>query len=485
MPQDADTFYFYDLETSGINPAEARIMQFAGQRTSLNLEPIGEPDNILIKLTNDVLPDPQAILITGITPQKTIQDGVSEKEFADYFINHVATVNTIILGYNTLRFDNEFMRYLLYRNLFDPYEWSYANGKSTWDLLDAVRMTRALRPQGIEWPVDSTGKAINKLEALTKVNGIEHAHAHDALNDVEASIAVARLIKTHQPKLFDYLLRMRSKQEVQRAVGSGAPFVYTSGRYGSQYYHTTVAIVLADHPTYPNARSLVYDLRVDPTEFMTMTTAELQERAQYTKDPNAPQRLPVKAITYNKGPAIAPLSVLTKDAAERIAIDQATIQAHVAVLSSDPTFATRVSEAFATMQQQKQQTFIVDPSDVDARLYDGFYNDADKRQLFRTRSMTAAELADYHPQFYDDRLDQLLFLYKARQFSASLSADEHQKWEQFRRSRLLTGNQESRLNKYVAQVQSLAATAKTEQDINVLQDLMLWAESIAPLPDDY
>src|SRR4051794_2186078 len=108
----AGSFFFYDLETSGISPREARVMQFAGQRTDLDLKLIGEPVNELIKLSEDVLPDPDAVLITGITPQATLQDGITEAEFLELFHKDVATPDTIFVGFNTVRFDDEFMRYL-------------------------------------------------------------------------------------------------------------------------------------------------------------------------------------------------------------------------------------------------------------------------------------------------------------------------------------------------------------------------------------
>src|SRR5687767_13856438 len=148
----AASFFFYDLETSGFSPREARIMQFAGQRTDLDLRPVDEPVNELVKLTDDILPDPDAVLITGITPQQTLADGFTEAEFLQRFTADVATPGTIFIGFNSIRFDDEFMRALHYRNFYDPYEWQWQDNRAKWDLLDVVRMTRALRPDGIQWP---------------------------------------------------------------------------------------------------------------------------------------------------------------------------------------------------------------------------------------------------------------------------------------------------------------------------------------------
>ena len=246
------TFFFYDLETSGFSPRDDRIMQFAGQRTDLELNPIGDLINILVKLNDDVLPSPSALMVTKISPQKTVQEGYSEAEFAKLCQESFFTEDTIAIGYNNIRFDDEHMRYLFWRNFYDPYEWQWKDGRSRWDMLDVVRMVRALRPEGIKWPFklnEETGEeiAINKLELLTKENGIEHENAHDALADVVGLIEVAKLIKQKQPQIFNYLLKMRQKANVQKIVNleNPKPFVYSSGRYSAKYQKTTVAFPIA------------------------------------------------------------------------------------------------------------------------------------------------------------------------------------------------------------------------------------------------
>ena len=190
-----NTFFFYDLETSGLNPREDRVMQFAGQRTDMDLNSLGDPISFLVKLPDDTLPSPYAVKVTGITPQQTQLDGLTEAEFAKFLAQEIFTPGTIATGYNNIRFDDEFIRHLFWRTFRDPYEWSWKDGRSRWDLLDVVRLTRALRPEGIKWPVDKDGKATNRLELITRQNKISHASAHDALSDVNALIGVTKLIK--------------------------------------------------------------------------------------------------------------------------------------------------------------------------------------------------------------------------------------------------------------------------------------------------
>lgn len=309
----SQTLFFYDLETSGFNPRSDRIMQFGGQRTDLELKPIGKAYRHFIKLTPDVVPSPDAILVTGITPQQTISEGLSEKDFLELFYEEIAIPDTIFVGFNNIRFDDEFIRFLNYRNFYDAYEWHWADGKSRWDLLDVVRMTRALRPEGIKWPMDSKGQASNQLTLLSSINNLPHDNAHDALSDVMASLHLAQLLKLKQPKLFEFMLEHRDKQKVAALVQSGKPFVYTSGKYSSEFEKTTIVSRLVDHPNKNGA--LVYDLHYDPGPFFSLKPDELAEMwKHYCHERPCPHpRLPVKTLQFNRCPAVAPLSVFDKD----------------------------------------------------------------------------------------------------------------------------------------------------------------------------
>lgn len=453
-------------------------MQFAGQRTSLDLEPIGEPVNVLIKLTPDILPDPDAILVTGITPQQTLRDGVTEAEFLQQFAEDIATPGTIFAGYNTVRFDDEFMRYMHYRNFYDPYGWQWQDGRSRWDLLDVVRMTRALRPDGIEWPFAPDGKPTVRLEFMTKVNKLLHDNAHDALADVQATIALARLVRSKQPKLFDYLLSMRDKKQVSTLVFGGQPFVYTSGKYPGEFEKTTVVATVAPHPKKGGA--LVYDLRHDPTEFLDMPPEELVKRWQWTKDEAAPKRLPVKTLQFNRCPAVAPLGVLQDgDAMVRLQVDMKTIEANRKLLAGASAFHDNILKAVERMDKQQQIAWTAKPQSVDTQLYDGFFDEHDCRLLPVVRAAQPNELEQLTTDFHDTRLQALLPLYKARNFPKDLSSDERQAWDTFCYERIQAGGEQSRLARFTNRLMELGQSSKlsTSQQY-LLQELQLYAESI-------
>ncbi len=474
------TLYFYDLETSGFNPREARIMQFAGQRTDLSMKPIGESDNILIKITEDILPDPDAILVTGITPQQTISDGITEVEFLKYFNENISLPGTIFTGYNSVRFDDEFMRFLHYRNFYDPYEWQWREGRSRWDLLDVVRMTRALRPDGIEWPFGSNGKPSNRLEYLTDVNKIKHANAHDALADVQAVIAVARLIHNKQPKLFNYLLEMRDKKQAAQLVLQDKPFVYTSGKYNSDYEKTTVAGLLGEHPSQKGG-ALVFDLRYDPSAFIDLKPDELAEAMRRRSDEEGP-RLPLKTLKYNRCPAIAPLSVLDASSQARLKLDPSIYSInHKILLKVRDKLELNVKRALELLDKHQQAKFMEDEQEVDSRLYDGFFAEGDKTKMSLIRATDAAELSGIDVTFTDGRLQALLPLYVARNFPKYMTDEERVSWEQYRERRLLGGGTSSRAMKFFARIQQLSQGSQiTPKQQYLLEELQLYAESILP-----
>lgn len=470
----AQTFFFYDLETSGLNPRQDRIMQFAGQRTDMNLEPIGEPYNLLVTLNDDTLPSPDALMVTGITPQKTVEEGYTEAQFARMLSEEIFTPDTIAVGFNNVRFDDEFIRHLLWRNFHDPYEWSWKDGRSRWDLLDVVRLTRALRPEGINWPLDDKGEPSNRLELITSANGIAHENAHDALADVTALIAVTKLIKQKQPQLYDYLLKMRDKKVVQQLVNvdDKKPFVYASGRYDKEFAKTTVAFPLT---TSRNGGVVVYDLRYDPTPFVELSTEELSKKIFASWEERQAEdfvKLPVKELQYNRCPAVAPLGVLEQgDGWRKISLSAEAIQKHQNILLNHPDFAEKLRTIFENKPAFKK---LPDP---EAQLYEGFLNDRDRIRVEAVRNANERELSDFHPEFQDERLTPLLLHYKARNFPRSLSEDDLVQWETWRAQRL-----QAQLPGFMASLQRLVPTATDEQQF-ILQELQLWAESILPASD--
>lgn len=468
----AKSYFFYDLETSGLNPRDDRIMQFAGIRTDENFRILGESYNLLVEMRDDTLPSPSALMVTGITPQKTTEEGYSERDFCKILIDEVFTPETTVIGFNNIRFDDEFIRYTLWRNFYDPYEWAYKDGRSRWDLLDVVRMTRALRPEGLEWPVDEEGNATNRLELLTRVNGVEHDHAHDALSDVVALIEVTKLIHDKQPRLYDFLYQMRDKNAVKKLINldTPQPFVYISGRYDKQYNKATVAFPFA---AAPNGNVLVYDLRHDPSELVSLSMEQLSRMAFATYEERKADdfvALPVKVLQYNRAPAVAPLNVLDQeDGWKRIALDAKTIEKHRQILLKHPDFAKRVGEVFAGKRDYKKS------DNAEAQLYDNFLDGRDKLRAEQVHELTRENVADFAPKFDDERLKKLYVLYKARNFARNLSDEERIEYEEYRAKRL-----DEQLKSFLPDLnRQYQRSDLTDEQKFVLEELKLWLEAVS------
>ncbi len=450
-------------------------MQFAGQRTNELLEPIGEPDNILVKLADDVLPDPEAILIHRITPQQTLTDGISEADFTEFFHNKIAQANTVFVGYNNIRFDDEFIRFANYRSFYDPYEWHWKDGRGRWDLLDAMRIMRALRPEGLQWPFID-GVPTVKLDQMAKINGLIHENAHDALSDVLALIQLGQKFMRAQPKLFHFLIQNRDKKAVAKIAEQGSPIVYTSGKYKSEFLKTTVVHTVFRHPR--REAAVVWDLRHNPQEWFDKTPKELAEHwAVRYGDDKVP--LPLKTMQYNRCPALAPLSVLDEASKKRINYDD-SFHKHYKLLVGNTDFNEKLLQALDILENEQQARLPLE-TQVDEQLYDDFWTDADRGEIIKIRQTNPEEFTQLLPQINNKRLRAMMPLYKARNFPRLLSKEEHEQWEKHRENALLKGGESSRVAKVYSRMQDIAKTRQlSPEDEYLLSELQLYVEGIVP-----
>ncbi|MEH6493127.1 exodeoxyribonuclease I [Halopseudomonas sp.] len=427
------SFFWYDFESTGIDPRRDRPVQVAGVRTNEQLEEIGEPLCIDCQLPEDVLPHPMACLVTGIGPER-LASGLGEPEFIHRLHEQMMVPGTCSVGYNSLRFDDEMTRFTLYRNFHDPYAREWQGGNSRWDLLDALRAAHALRPEGIVWP-QQDGFTSLRLEALTAANGIEHGQAHDALADVRATIAMARLLRQAQPRLYEYLLTLRSKHRVSELIDlqNTRPLVHVSGRFGRERSGLALVLPLGWHPTNRNAL-IVYDLAADPALIMAHPAEDIR-RLLYTRQDALAEgeaRPGLKLVHINKCPVLADTKVLLPPDIERLQLDMPQLMMHAEQLA-----AWRGSAQGLLAQIYAPQSVPVDTQeDPEQQLYGSFIGDADRRLLPAIREADGKVLAATQWPLRDQRLVDMLFRYRARNFADSLSEQERGQWQQFCHDRL-------------------------------------------------
>ncbi len=472
----AMTFYWHDYETWGRVPRRDRPSQFAGVRTDAELNEIGAPLMQYCQPAPDFLPDPEACLLTGILPQTCLERGVPEHAFADAIEQQLAQPGTVGVGYNSIRFDDEVTRHLFWRNLIDPYAREWQNDCGRWDLLDVVRCTWALRPEGIEWPTHEDGRPSFKLTDLTAANGLVHEAAHDALSDVRATIALARLVKTRHPRLWEFCLRLRSKHEVVREMGVGKPFLHISGMYGTERGCIAPVWPIAPHPSNKN-EVIVWDLSADPSELFTLGVDEIRTR-MFTRAADLPEgvsRLPIKTIHINKSPiVIGNLKTLSPEMAGKWGLDIPQALRHAELVAQKAHLLAGMWPA--VFERPARET----PPDVDEDLYGGFTGNDDRRSLQRLRTLDGAQLAAKRPAFADARLDELLFRYRARNFPDSLSDPERAQWLAHCSHRLHEGaGGGMTLAAFMEQIDVLGEEAD-ERGQDILGALVDYATQIAP-----
>lgn len=429
MSDQQASFLFHDYETFGQHPARDRPAQFAAIRTDADFNIISEPQMFYCKPPDDYLPQPEAVLITGITPQQALAKGENEAMFARRIHALFSTAKTCVLGYNNIRFDDEVTRNLFYRNFYDPYAWSWRNGNSRWDLLDVLRACYALRPEGINWPKNDDGLPGFRLEHLTQANGISHSNAHDAMADVYATIAMAKLMKQSQPKLFAWLFAHRQKNKLAPLINvvQLTPLVHVSGRLGAWRGNTSWVLPVAWHPHQQNA-VIVVDLAGDIASLIGSDAGTLRQRL-YTRKAdlagNSP--VPLKLIHLNKCPVLAPASTLRPEDAKRIGIDRQHCLANLKTLRAYPKLRDKLLEVFSVMPP-----FPV-ADNVDEQLYSNMFGDADRKAMDILLEKSPQNLPALNLTFADPRIEKLLFKYRARNFPGTLDDKEQQRWLEHRR----------------------------------------------------
>ncbi|ATZ11930.1 exodeoxyribonuclease I [Erwinia amylovora] len=423
------TFLFHDYETFGKSPSLDRPAQFAAIRTDMDFNLIGEPEVFYCRPADDYLPQPEAVMITGITPQIARQRGLSEAEFTARIHLLFSAANTCVVGYNNVRFDDEVSRNLFYRNFYDPYAWSWQHGNSRWDLLDVMRACYALRPDGITWPENDDGFPSFRLEHLTKANGVAHENAHDAMSDVYATIAMAKLVKEKQPRLYDFLFSHRNKQKITTLIDipQMKPLVHISGMFGAARGNASWIAPLAWHPDNRNAL-ITCDLDADMAPLLELDADALRARLYTRRDElNGASPVPLKLVHINKCPVVAPANTLRPEDAERIGIDRQRCRDNLALLRQHPEVREKVVTLFAEAPP------FTPSDDVDSQIYNGFFSDADRNAMNIVRQTAAENLPALDLTFNDARIEKLLFRFRARNFPGTLDDKEQQRWLQHRR----------------------------------------------------
>ena len=462
------TILWHDYETWGTNPKLDFPVQFAAVRTDLELNVVGKEINWFNQIPNDYLPNPAACLVTGITPQASLQKGMLETVFAEKINNEMQVQATCTAGYNSIKFDEEVSRHLFYRNFLPVYEREYENNNSRWDLIDLVRAVHALRPEGINWPENEMGYTSFKLENLSKENNLLHNNAHDALSDVYATIGMAKLIKTHQPKMYEYYWSLRSKHEVleRLRVGSLIPVVYVAGTIKPSHGCITWVLPIRRCQANPNTViSLDLSKSIQP---LIEGTAEDISKTLFAKQSHA-ERTGLTAIHINKCPFVAPAKMLTKERAAELGVDREQCLKNLNTLQSNPDLLSKVTDAYEYASNEHQS----DAENVDEMLYSrGFPSLQEKSNMHILRNTKPEEFIKCYELFNDDLYLQQIFRFQGRNYPSTFNEHQTKKWVQHCRERLENGIGCLSITTFLTQLEDLYADcANSPKKLSILKSL--------------
>lgn len=467
-------FSFYDLETFGTAAGRDRIAQVAVQRTTLELEPIGEPFVEYCQPSGWPLPEPEACLVTGITPQIAMDLGTPEWRFCESLLQALAGPDNCIVGYNSSHFDDTFVQHLCWRNFQDPYAWHWQDGNSRWDILGLVRAAFALRPEGINWPQKPDGEPSLKLEDLARANNLPQPKAHDALGDVTATIALAKLLRDKQRRLFDYVLGMRNKHTVQDLIRPGEPLAHVSGKVAARYRCLTLWLPVCPNPMNRN-EWLGVDLRGPLAPWMELDAEELAELI-FTPQSDLPddvERPRMKNLAVNRSPFLADPRTISSEVAERADLDMPAALEHGVILKDN---LDRLKEKLLAISEMRPD---FGDRDVEARLYDGFVAEGDRRRCNGVLASSLEDLGEFAGTFNDARLEELLFRFRGRHAPQTFSEAERDEWQrECRRQLEFAPNGGLTLETYLQQIQVRAREA-AEPERAVLRELWRWGQDRA------
>ena len=430
------TILWYDLETFGLNPRYDRIAQAAAIRTDMDLNPIGEPIVLYAKLSQDYLPTPSSCLITGITPQEVNEKGICEAEFIKKLRAEFMMPGTIAAGYNSIGFDDEVIRNTLYRNLYDPYEREYRNGCSRWDIINLVRATRDLRPEGLVFTTlnEETGAPSFKLTDLTAENNIEQAVFWAPPSSGYAKGALRAPLTCY--RLADKFSR------------SGIRSIFVSEKGNT-------------HPLLP----LFYEAEKSSALYCFDLTRDIPESAA-----GGYQETGIVRLMINRCPFVAPISVLDSESEKRLGFTKEEIRRKAAKAIVAPVLSRK-----SILEAREERTDI--DTDPDLTIYQSFPSDHDKGVMESIRAMKPEDRLRKGEHLFDnDKYHKLLWRQVARNWPEALSEKDKASWKNFSALRLINPPAEGALSyeHYMRTVdellQSLDTTGKEKEILMKLKE---------------
>lgn len=375
-------FVFYDLETSGLSSSYDQILQFAAIVTDENFVEL-ERVNLRCQLSSHILPSPMALAVTGVSPKDFTDTSLpTEFEFAQSireFISKWAPATWT--GYNSLGFDEPHLRQMFFQTLQPNVYETQFNGNNRLDIMQVVQACRVKHPDALVWVKNQKNKISFKLDQIAPGNGFPQHNAHDALGDVEATIFIAQKIAQNAPEFWALAVENRDKQAVLRKINSFEPVQFIQNFYGKMQDYSLCFVCAVGN------NAVFFDIENnDPLDYVNGSDEEIKMLLE--RNPRV-----IHTVAVNKAPSL----FLMTNADE-------VLRQRSEVLKQAYDFQNRLSNAIQQSYDDKE----VDPNrPVEDKIYDGFYDNADKRLLEEFQVSSWDQRKSMLSKLKDPRLIQL------------------------------------------------------------------------------
>jgi exodeoxyribonuclease I len=403
-------FVFYDFETSSSNKYWGQIIQIGAILTNENLEELDRYD-ARCRLSPGIIPEAMALIVNKSSPKMLKGSNLSHYEMIRQFVDTLKKWGkATYVGFNSIEFDEEFLRCTLFQTLEYPYLTS-TNGNTRGDILSLARAANLYYPNTLKNSINKKGNAVYKLDQMAPLNGIKHGDAHSAIGDVVATVGVAKIIAKKAPNVWKASLLTMDKNQSLELIKSELYFCTNEYFYGKSRPY--VQAFVCQHPQYQ--WPLCFDLKHDPNIFLKMSIKELESAMK--KNPKF-----LRTVRHNKHPVIMNPSY-GNEFDEYKTIGKDTLSKRAKLIKNDKEFAEKVSIIKQAEADEKDQSKSQEDVYNEESIYKKFTSNEDNKVMPEFHDADWDKKISVMSKFKDERLvyfgKKLIYMEKPELLSKS------------------------------------------------------------------
>ena len=384
-------FVFYDFETSSSNKYWGQIIQIGAVLTNDNLEELDRFD-ARSRLSPGIIPEAMALIVNKTSPSMLKKSNLSHYEMIRQFVDTLKRWGkATYIGFNSIEFDEEFLRCTLFQTLEYPYLTS-TNGNTRGDVLGLARAANLYYPNTLKNSVNEKGNDVYKLDQMAPLNGIEHSDAHSAIGDVQATIGIAKIISNKAPNVWKASLLTLDKNQSLKLIQNELYFCTNEYFYGRSRPY--VQTYVCQHPQYQ--WPLCFDLRHDPAPYLDMPISEL--KVAMKKQPKF-----IRTLRHNKHPVIMNPTYGERFEEYRI-IGSKQLEIRAKMIKNNKEFAAKLGSIKNSEAEEKEQNKSQEDIYNEESIYAKFTSADDNKVMPQFHNVDWKKKLEIITKFKDERL---------------------------------------------------------------------------------